>query len=79
MDRVLTSAIHVGNSDIVSDFVYEDSEQLIDTIAKLKRPKSVERTLWSEEVYEIPVEPNKIVRSFKNIWNKSPYNLTGDV
>jgi len=29
-DGVLSSSVHVGNSDIVGEFVYEDSEQLLD-------------------------------------------------
>ncbi|HMG39102.1 MAG TPA: Lrp/AsnC family transcriptional regulator [Nitrososphaeraceae archaeon] len=73
-DGVLSSSVHVGNSDIVAEFVYEDSEQLLDTIVKIKRLESVERVLWSEEVFTIPVDSNNIVRSFKKMWNNSPYN-----
>ena len=28
-DGILSAAIHLGNSDVVADFVYEDSEQLV--------------------------------------------------
>jgi hypothetical protein len=28
----LIAGVHVGNSDIVGEFVYEDSEQLVDLI-----------------------------------------------
>jgi DNA-binding Lrp family transcriptional regulator len=73
-DGVLSTSVHVGNSDIVAEFVYEDSEQLLDTIVKIKRLESVERVLWSEEVFTIPVDSNNIVRSFKKMWNNSPYN-----
>jgi DNA-binding Lrp family transcriptional regulator len=72
-DGVLSSSVHVGNSDIVGEFVYEDSEQLLDTIVKIKRLESVERVLWSEEVFTISVDSNNIVRSFKKMWNNSPY------
>jgi hypothetical protein len=37
---VLSSSVHVGNSDIVGEFVYEDSEQLLDTIVKIKHLES---------------------------------------
>ena len=70
-DGVLSSSVHVGNSDIVAEFVYEDSEQLIDTIVKIKGLESVERVLWSEEVFTISVDSNNIVRSFKKMWNNS--------
>lgn len=73
-DGVLSSSVHVGNSDIVGEFVYEDSEQLLDTIVKIKRLESVERVLWSEEVFTISVDSNNIVRSFKKMRNNSPYN-----
>ena len=77
-DGVLSSSVHVGNSDVVAEFVYEDSEQLIDTIVKIKRIESVERVLWSEEVFTIPVDAENIVRSFKKMWNSSPYNKNGN-
>ena len=77
-DGVLSSTVHVGNSDVVAEFVYEDSEQLIDTIVKIKRLESVERVLWSEEVFIIPVDADNIVRSFKKMWNNSPYNKDGN-
>lgn len=73
-DGVLSSSVHVGNSDIVAEFVYEDSDQLIDMIVKIKRLESVERVLWSEEVFTISVDSTNIVRSFKKMWNDSPYN-----
>lgn len=78
LDGVLNSSVHVGNSDVVAEFVYEDSEQLIDTIIKIKRLENVERVLWSEEVFTIPVDADNIVRSFKKMWNSSPYNKNGN-
>ena len=78
LDGVLNSSVHVGNSDVVAEFVYEDSEQLIDTIIKIKRLENVERVLWSEEVFTIPVEPNNVVRSFRKMWHNSPYNKNGN-
>jgi DNA-binding Lrp family transcriptional regulator len=78
LDGVLSSSVHIGNSDVVSEFVYEDSEQLIDTIVKIKRLESVERVLWSEEVYTIDVDSDSIVRSFSKMWNNSPYNSNGN-
>jgi DNA-binding Lrp family transcriptional regulator len=77
-DGVLNSSVHIGNSDVVAEFVYEDSEQLIDTMVKIKRLENVERVLWSEEVYSIPVEAENIVKSFRKMWNNSPYNKSGN-
>ncbi len=78
LDGVLNSSVHVGNSDVVAEFVYEDSEQLIDTIIKIKRLENVERVLWSEEVFTIPIDANNIVKSFRKMWNNSPYNKNDD-
>ena len=78
LDGVLSSSVHVGNSDVVAEFVYEDSEQLIDSIIKIKRLENVERVLWSEEVFTIPIDSDNIVRSFRKMWNNSPYNKNGN-
>jgi nitrate reductase NapAB chaperone NapD len=78
LDGVLSSSVHVGNSDVVAEFVYEDSEQLIDSIIKIKRLENVERVLWSEEVFTIPIDANNIVKSFRKMWNNSPYNKRAD-
>ena len=78
LDGILSSTVHVGNSDVVAEFVYEDSEQLIDTIIKIKRLDYVERVVWSEEVYTIPVDANNIVKSFRKMWDNSPYNKSGN-
>jgi nitrate reductase NapAB chaperone NapD len=71
MDGILSASVHVGNSDIVGDFVYEDSNQLIDTISKIKRLEGVDRVMWSEEVYSVPVDSENVISSFRKIWEKS--------
>ena len=78
LDGVLSSSVHVGNSDVVAEFVYEDREQLIDSIIKIKRLENVERVLWSEEVFTLPIDSDNIVRSFRKMWNNSPYNKNGN-
>jgi signal transduction histidine kinase len=53
-DGIMSSAVHVGNSDLVEEFVYEDSEQLVDLISKVKAIDEVDRVVWSEEVFLLP-------------------------
>ncbi len=53
-DGVMSSGVHVGNSDLVEEFVYEDSEQLVDLISKVKTIDGVDRVVWSEEVFLLP-------------------------
>ena len=64
MDGILSSSVHVGNSDVVAHYVYEDSEQLVDTISNIKHMENVERVLWSEEVYSVPVNLEFIFISY---------------
>lgn len=73
MNGFLTASVHVGNSDIVGEFVYEDSEQLVDAISEIKHMDNVERVLWSEEVFSVPVDPENVLSSFKRMWKNSHY------
>lgn len=36
MDGILSTSVHIGNSDVVGKFVYEDNEKLVDTISNMK-------------------------------------------
>lgn len=74
-DGILSASIHVGNSDVVGDFVYDDSEQLVDTLAKIKHLDSVDHVVWSEEVYNVPASAAHIVKSFDNMMKGSRYQL----
>jgi hypothetical protein len=42
MDGILSATGHIGNSDIVSDYVFEDNEELVDTISALKHMDDVD-------------------------------------
>lgn len=57
---ILSVAVHIGNSDLVALFIYKDSKQLLETISESKKIKGVERVLWSEEVYFIKMNENKL-------------------
>ena len=67
MDGILSSSVHVGNSDVVGEFAYEESEQLVDTISNLRHLNGVSRVMWSEEVYSVPVNPENVLNSFKKM------------
>ena len=57
---ILSVAVHIGNSDLVALFIYKDSKELLETISESKKIKGVERVLWSEEVYFIKMNDNKL-------------------
>jgi DNA-binding Lrp family transcriptional regulator len=66
-DGIMSAGVHVGNSDIVGEFVYEDSEQLVDLISHVKEMDSVERVLWSEEVYLLAGKKHSILAVLNRI------------
>ena len=68
MEGVLSASIHVGDSDIVSEFVYESSEDLVDAVADIKQIEGVERVLWSEEIFKLASHKENIMKSFNKYW-----------
>ncbi len=67
LDGILSVSIHVGNSDIVAEFVYDNSECLVDIISEIKHMHDIEKVLWSEEIYKVPVPKENILKSFKKL------------
>lgn len=71
IDGTLSATIHVGNSDIVSEFVYENGKDLVEAIADIKQIEGVGKVLWSEEVFKFPVNRENIMKSFKKYWSNN--------
>ena len=51
----------MGNSDIVGEFVYEDSEQIVELISRVKQLNEVEKIVWSEEMYLLDGREERIL------------------
>lgn len=66
-DGIISAGVHVGNSDVVGEFVYEDSEQLVDLISKVKEMDDVERSLWSEEIFLLAGRKHSMFAVLKKI------------
>jgi hypothetical protein len=66
-DGIMSSSVHVGNSDVVGEFVYEDSEQLVDLISKVKELENVDRVVWSEEVYLLAGKKDSMTSVLKRL------------
>jgi DNA-binding Lrp family transcriptional regulator len=64
MEGITSVSIHIGNSDIVADFIYRDSEQIIDIVSSIKKIEGVEKTVWSEEVYALPINQKNLAVPF---------------
>jgi hypothetical protein len=71
MDGILSATIHVGNSDVVSEFVYDNSEELVDIIAAIKQIEGVERVMWSEEVFKLHTNKENVKKSFQKYWKEN--------
>jgi hypothetical protein len=71
MDGMISSSVQIGSSDVVSDYAYENNDQLMDTISNIKHMEGVDRVMWSEEVYRVPVASENILSSFKKVWSNS--------
>ena len=71
MDGILSVTIHVGNSDVVSEFVYDNSEELVDIVAAIKQIEGVEQVVWSEEVFKLLTNKENIMKSFQKYWKEN--------
>ena len=66
MDGIYSCSVHVGNSDIVTEFIHSDSsEDVVKIIGAIKQIDNVEKVLWSEEVFKLPKHPEHLMKSFK--------------
>lgn len=74
LDGVLSVSIHVGNSDIVAEFVYDNSECLVDIISEIKHMQGIEKVNWSEEIYKVPSSKENVLKSLKKYWTENNNN-----
>lgn len=50
---VISAAAHIGNSDILLEFVFKGPDQILKLISSVKHMDSVEKVVWSQEVFKI--------------------------
>jgi len=58
---MLTTSIHIGNSDVVGLFVFKEADHLLDIMSEAKKIEGVERVVWSEEVAAMPERNGKFL------------------
>src|SRR5215212_6672010 len=71
IDGILSVTIHVGNSDIVSEFIYDNSEELVDIIAAIKQIEGSEQVVRSEEVFKLLTHKQNVMKSFHKYWKEN--------
>jgi hypothetical protein len=79
LDGVLSVSIHVGNSDIVAEFVYDNSECLVDIISEIKHMQGIEKVNWSEEIYKVPPSKENVLKSLKKYWTDNNNKYDGPI
>jgi DNA-binding Lrp family transcriptional regulator len=52
LDKVTFVEIYIGDSDILAHVIYEENIDLLNLITKIKNIRGVEKTSWSERVYQ---------------------------
>lgn len=50
---VLSASVHLGNSDVILEFLFRESDEVVDLISKVKEQGGVEKVVWSQEVHRI--------------------------
>jgi Lrp/AsnC family transcriptional regulator for asnA, asnC and gidA len=52
--------VHIGNSDMIGKIIYKDSKHLLRALSEIKKLDGVAKIVWSEEVYTLQNNNNKI-------------------
>jgi Lrp/AsnC family transcriptional regulator, regulator for asnA, asnC and gidA len=60
INGITSVEIHIGNSDILADFVYKNIEDILDIIVKIKQMNGIEKAFWSERVLRLDKKDNDI-------------------
>ena len=56
---IVSTSIHIGNSDIVATFVFRQTQELLEICTQCKKLDAVDRVVWSEEVESIKGDNGK--------------------
>ena len=70
LDGIVSVSLHIGNSDIIAEFVYVNADYLADIIASIKKIEGVERIMWSQEIGKINIPKDKVMRTFQILLEK---------
>ena len=70
MEGIISVAIHVGNSDIVAEFVYINADSLVGIISSIKKIEGVERIMWSQEIENIIIPKDRVMKTYQKLIEK---------
>lgn len=68
---IISVSSHIGNSDVVGEFMIRDSQDIIGIRSQAQKLEGVERVVWSEEVDVMPTAGGtKLIESAANLQPK---------
>ena len=70
MEGIISVAIHVGNSDILAEFVYINADSLVDIISSIKKIEGVERIMWSQEIENLIIQKDRVMKTYQKLIEK---------
>lgn len=53
--------IHIGNSDVLADFAYRNSQDLLEMIIMIKNIIGVDKVIWSERIARLPAKDGDLL------------------
>ena len=53
LQGVQSAGVHIGNSDVVLEFLFRDSSEVLNLVSIVKKSEGVERVVWSEQVHVV--------------------------
>ena len=70
MEGIISVSLHIGNSDILAEFVYVNADSMVDIISSIKKIEGVERIVWSQEIDNIIISNDKIMKTYQKLIEK---------
>ena len=58
---VLDVTLYVGNADIIGAYIFKDTASILTLVNQVKQMKSVDKVVWSEQVYVLPEKKTAIL------------------
>jgi DNA-binding Lrp family transcriptional regulator len=71
MEGILNASRHVGNSDVVGEFVYREDKELADLLSKIRDIECVDHAVWSSEVTFFAATKKATEKTFNRIMSNS--------
>lgn len=76
MDGILSTSVHIGNSDVVGEFVYENNEKPVDTISNMKHRMVYPKSYDLKKYIHFQLMPKMSWVHMRNCWVMVTISIT---